>query len=113
MAKTYTIDKYKFTLNTDLTLDEGEEVQKFMSKLFAQDQMTIAGSYTSEEIRRFFEIVLTPIGELPKDFSFGKTKESVQMEVFKDFFLHRVNLGKSIVKGLSELTEQQPKPSES
>jgi hypothetical protein len=113
MEKTYTIDNHKFILNTDLTLDEGEEVQKFMSKLFAQDKTTIAGSYTSDEIKRFFEIVLTPIGELPKDFSFGKTKESVQMEVFKDFFLSRVTKGMRITKDFAELIADQQKPSKS
>jgi hypothetical protein len=108
--KTYTIDNTKFILKTDLTLDEGEEVQELFSGLFAQDN-TISGNF---KMKRFLELVLEPAeGNLPDNFNFGKTKESVQMEVFKDFFLSRVTKGMRITKDFAELIADQQKPSKS
>jgi hypothetical protein len=111
--KTYTIDNTKFILKTDLTLDEGEEVQELLSGLFTQDN-TIKGTFTGKQMKRFLELVLEPAeGNLPDNFNFGKTKESVQMEVFKDFFLSRVTKGMRITKDFAELIADQQKPSKS
>ncbi|MFO7446392.1 MAG: hypothetical protein R6W90_08495 [Ignavibacteriaceae bacterium] len=112
--KTYTIDNIAFMLKTDLTLNESEEVSNLLRGLYCPPQadsgVTIAGNFTGAQIKRFLEIVLEPVSAgaavqsesigvrpahidkdgLPEGFNLGKIKESVQMEVFKDFFIERL-----------------------
>jgi hypothetical protein len=40
---------------------------------------------------------------------FGKTKESVQMEVFKDFFLDRIRKANSLAEDFADSILQQQK----
>jgi hypothetical protein len=88
--KTYIIDNVKFRLKIDFTLDETDQLQEIFSKLYTPDRKTIAGNFTSKEIKTFLELVLEPQDKIHEGFSFGKAKESVQLEVFKDFFLNRI-----------------------
>lgn len=109
--KTYEIAGLKFNLKTDLELDESIEVSNLMKNLSSESSNTIAGNFSSEDMKKFLSIVLTPADgkELPGSFSFGKIRESVQMEVFKDFFLDRIVKVNNLSEDFAGLIAQQQK----
>jgi len=103
MSKSYTINNINFKLKTDLTLDEAEEIQGLFQNLFIQEGQTagqsgsVTGSFSNSEIKKFLSIALEPVclpdktgGKMCEEFDFGKTKESIVVEIIKDFFLHRI-----------------------
>jgi len=107
MQKHYSIKNKNFTLKSDLTLDEAEEVQQLFQNLFIQEEQAaditsgqtglITGSFSNSEIKRFLSIALEPEcipgksrEDINDEFDFGKIKESTAVEVIKDFFLLRI-----------------------
>ena len=102
--KTYTISHTNFTLKSDLTLDEAEEVEQLFQNLFIREEQAaggktglITGSFSNSEIKRFLSIALEPEDRPGKRregindaFDFGKINESMAVEVIKDFFLLRI-----------------------
>lgn len=105
----YEIAGIKFNLKTDLELDESIEISNLMKKLYSESSNTITGEFSGEEMKRFLWIVLEPCGNKPllENFTFGKTKESVQLEVFKDFFLDRVKKANSLAEDFASSIVQQ------
>jgi len=105
----YTISNFEFVLNTDLDIDESVEANKLLGKLFVQSANVITGDFTGEEIERFLATVLIPADnkELPEGFSFRKAKESVQLAVFRDFFLARMRKGMNIADEFAASMKQQ------
>jgi len=110
--KFYYIDKVKFQIKEDLTLDESEYLEKFFSKSFSENQknLIMLGNFTATDVKKFFETVLEPTDNntpLPDGFNFGNIKESVQMDVFKDFFLKRVGRAIDLQRSFAASIEQQ------
>lgn len=103
LIKYYLISDIKFRLKTDLTLDEAEEVQELFKSLFLQggqaDEQSglVTGTFTNAEIKKFLSIALEPV-DVPnnagekfiEEFGFGRVKETVAIEIIRDFFLHRI-----------------------
>ena len=110
--KTYKIKEIEFKLNDDFDIDESLELAALLKKLYIQGTNIITADFTGDEITRFLNLVLIPVSPLPADFSFRKAKESVQLEVFKDFFLDRLSKMRQTKKDLANLIGQQNKPSE-
>ena len=88
-GKIYKIDDIDFNLNTDLTLDELEFVQKFFKKTSTDGTTISLGEFKKEEIIEFLKIILIPI-KAHGIIEWGKIKESVQIDAIKDFFLSRM-----------------------
>ncbi len=108
--KIYKIDGIDFELNTDLDLDEAEEVQKFFS-ITSNKNFINLGSFKKEEVMRLYSIILKPASgkALPINFSFSKIKETTQIDVIKDFFLSRIEKMVNLQKSLSVSTGQLSK----
>ncbi len=106
--KIYKVAGMDFILNTDLDLDEAEEVQNFFSNATSVEGSVNLGNFKKEEVMKLYSIILKPVGgkELPKDFSFSKIKESVQIEAIRDFFLSRIKKISGLQSSLSGSTEQ-------
>ncbi|MDR3625271.1 MAG: hypothetical protein P4L45_00475 [Ignavibacteriaceae bacterium] len=103
LIKYYLISDIKFRLKTDLTLDEAEEVQELFKNLFLQggqaDEQSglVTGTFTNAEIKKFLSIALEPTDvsnnagkKFIEEFDFGRAKETVAIEIIRDFFLHRI-----------------------
>ncbi len=106
-SKIYIISGVGFELNTDLDLDEAEDVQKFFGHTSLNNGSINLGNYKKEEVIRLYSIILKPkSGNLPENFSFSKIKESIQIEVIKDFFLSRIKKIISLQNSLSGSTGQ-------
>jgi hypothetical protein len=103
IPKTYCIDNLNFRLKADLTLDEAGDVEELFKNLFVQCEQVegqnglVTGSFSNSEIKKFLSIALEPVSSSDKQegsfydgFDFGKAKESVAVEVIKDFFLYRI-----------------------
>ena len=122
MHKSYLINKINFSLKSDLTLDEAEEVQELFQNLFIKSEQIngqsgspaglVTGSFSNAEIKRFLSIVLEPatmpgaIEEKP-NIDFGRVKESVAVEVIKDFFLNRIKKYQDFFYTYSDSISQQ------
>jgi hypothetical protein len=119
LIKSYLINGVNFKLKTDLTLDEAEEVQELFKNLFIQDGQTgeqsgqVTGTFTNTEIKKFLSIALEPDGSYNKtrdkfteEFDFGKAKETVAIEIIKDFFLHRIKKYQDFTLSCGELIKQ-------
>lgn len=91
--KKYIINKHQFTLKEDYTLDDLDEVQGILRDMSATDNV-ITGKVSNKELKRFLELVTEPIGKLPDNFNYNAS-EKAAMEVFKDFFLSRIELRKN------------------
>jgi hypothetical protein len=128
--KSYTINNKNFKLKTDLTLDEAEEVQELFKNLFISDEQAsgqeyradgmsgvVSGSFSNTEIKRFLSLTLEPqypnTGPGSKgfgEFDYGKVKESVAIEVIKDFFLHRIKKYQDFTQSCAESMKLQLRP---
>lgn len=104
--------KFKLRPALDYDIDESEELSKLQKLLFSPSQNIIAGEFTGNDMERFLQLVLvTADGKpLPEGFGFRRTKEQVQLEVWKDFFLLRLKYGANIAQDLASSIEQQLKP---
>ena len=100
--KEYVSDNKRFTLKVDLDLEESEIVSDFFKDSYAKGKTEInLGNFSSSQVAKFFATVLEPVdGRLPAEFNFKKIKESVQLEVFKDFFLSRVQRAQDSLNSL-------------
>jgi hypothetical protein len=96
--KVYQIEKSKFLLKEDLTVEESEKVQKLLNTFYSAGENYVGENMPVEEIKQFLSLVLEPenssVAENTVDF--GKAKESVVLEVIKDFFLRRMRLAMNI-----------------
>lgn len=113
--KIYKIVNVDFVLKTDLTLDEAEEVQELFKNLFIQGEQAeeqtglVTGSFSNTEIKKFLSIALEPVcteAKLYEGFDFGKAKETVVVEVIKDFFLYRIKKYQDFTLSCAESIKQ-------
>lgn len=113
--KTYTIGSDVFYLKDDLTVEESESVQELIDGLYEQEQNNRSGSISRCGIKKFLALVLEPAGcsRLQNETDFGKAKESVVLDVIKDFFLRRMRLTVSITDYFRSLTRGENAPPES
>ena len=107
-AKIYKIADKDFILNTDLDLDEREIIQSFFGKTVRTGQTINFGEFRKDEVVKLYSIILKPAdgNELPPDFSLSKIKESVELDLIKDFFLSRMLKMPNLAESLSNLTGQ-------
>ncbi|MDR3628435.1 MAG: hypothetical protein P4L45_16440 [Ignavibacteriaceae bacterium] len=102
--KIYKIADKDFVLNTDLDLDESEIMKQFFSKTIIDNETIILGKFKKEEVVSFLKVILKPVNELPTEFSFSKTKESILFEVIRDCFLLRMLNSPDLQNYLNNLT---------
>jgi len=118
-TKTYTINNVNFRLKTDLTLDEAEQVQGLFNNLFIRDGQSVdeegmvGGSFTNSEIKKFLSIALEPAvipanscKQVIEEFDFGSAKESVVIEIIRDFFLYRIKKFQDFTLSCAESIKQ-------
>jgi hypothetical protein len=105
--KIYVIDDKQLTLR-DLTLDELDRANALLSKLNASGN-EITGQFTNEELKELLSVILEPVtpGAVV---DFGKTKESISVQVIGDFFLTRIQSKLSTQKSFVNLMKKA-KPS--
>jgi hypothetical protein len=105
--------KFKLRPALDLDMDESDEIDMLQQLLYSPSRNMLAVKFTSEEMRRYLEIVLIPvvIKPLPEGFSFRKAKGGTQFEVVKDFFLAALKAGLKSVNDFAGSMEQQLKQS--
>jgi hypothetical protein len=107
--KTYMIDGREFDFKS-LTIDELTEVNKIVSK-FAVKGNEIKGDITGDESKRFLWLALKPLDGKPVEESFfGKTEETMFLDIFTAFFLRRISSARntasafaSSIAGLTKL----------
>ena len=120
MQKSYSINNANFKLKQDLTLDESEEVQELFQNLFIRENQTkgqqvlVTGSLSNSEVKKILSIVLEPVSQPGgpgenkcREFDFGMTKESVVVEIIKDFFLNRIMKYQNFTASCTESIKQQ------
>lgn len=106
--KVYQIENAKFQLKEDLTVEESEKVQKLLNAFYSAGESYVSENMPADEIKKFLSLVLEPekasIPETVVDF--GKAKESVVLEVIKDFFLRRMRLAMNITGYFKSLMKE-------
>ncbi len=108
----YTISDIEFILFTNWDMDESDYVTGFYDKLYMQTPniMTIAKSFSSDDIEKFLEIVLKPAHgkSLPEGFSFRKAKKDIQLKVIGDVsFLFNEQGKDSMIKYLKLIDNER------
>ncbi len=98
----YEINDVKFTLRTDLTLNQIDKISNLFGKIYAKADNVLVGSYTSQDIVKMLAILLETDSELPNSFDFGDAKESVILEVIKDFFVSRIGSTQNMLDSLKK-----------
>jgi len=84
---TYLVAGKPYSLNTDMTLRQRTEVARIFSSVSVSESV-ITSDMTAEDARKLLRILLVPEGhDTPADVE--EIRESVEMEVIKDFFLSR------------------------
>ena len=104
--KAYEIEGAKYFLKEDLTLEESEQVQKLMNTLYTAGNNPNE-NYPSGEIRKFLALVLEQTESSIAETDFGKVKESIALEVIKDFFLRRMRLTLNTADYFRSLMKEQ------
>lgn len=90
----YEIAGRKFVLR-DLTLDEADEVNKLLG-LSSTTKQQVELALTREQSNRLLWLIIEPADGQPVEESYyGKCKESVSVEILKDFFLKRIMMRQS------------------
>lgn len=110
--KVYQIDEDKFHLKEDLTVEESETVQELLDGFYASEEECRSGAIPRGGIRKFLSLVLEPENK-EKNFNesdFGKARESVVLEVIKDFFLRRMHLTAAMTDYFRSLMKEQTAP---
>jgi len=104
--KTYEINGTKFRVKDDFTLEEAENIQQLFNGMYED------GHNSTAYIKKFLSSVLQPSDLLfdAEGFDFGKTGESVAMEVIKDFFLLRLKSAAAITDCLNGLMKEFSPP---
>lgn len=98
LAEKYLIGGRYFKRKTEFNLDELSALETFAQKLVAEDASTIRLKVTGEDMKDFLETVLTPLDKKPVEgFNFGLASETTVMDVFKDFFLERLDFRTQII----------------
>lgn len=108
--KIYKINENNFSLKEDLTVEESEEVQELLNDFYSSGEN---GIIPHGGIRRFLSLVLCAENNDEQTLlaDFGKAKESVVLEVIKDFFLRRMRLTASMADYFRNLAQEQNLPS--
>ncbi len=80
-------------VKTDLTINESKRVAEILKKMSSPDPSTIVAELTGDDLKEFLDIVT----EKPEGFDVGELKESEALEIFKDFFLSRIEFAKNTI----------------
>lgn len=98
LADKYLIGVRYFKRKKEFNLDELSVLEKFAQKLVAEDGSTIKLKVTGEDMKEFLATVLIPLDNKPVNgFNFGLAPETTVMEIFKDFFLDRLDFRTQII----------------
>lgn len=90
----YEIAGRKFVLR-DLTLDEADEVNKLLG-LSSTTKSQVELALTRDQSNRLLSLIIEPAdGQKVEESFYGKCKESVSVEILKDFFLKRIMMRQS------------------
>ncbi len=106
--KHYQIEHMKFRLKEDLTVEESEKVQLILNSFYSAGEDYVNENMQAGDIKKFLSIVIEPeepdsTGVVP---DFGKAKESVVMEIIKDFFLRRMRLAMNMTAYFRNLMKE-------
>lgn len=113
--KMYQIDEAQYRLKEDLTVEESETVQELLDGFYTAGENCRNGIIPHQGIRKFLSLVLEPenAGRGVSESDFGKARESVVLEVIKDFFLRRMRLTAAMADYFRNLMQEQILPPES
>jgi len=107
-TKVYQIENIKFHLKSDLTVEESEKVQKILNSFYSGGDNYVRENMPADDIKKFLSLVVEPEdqGNLDAIPDFGKAKESVVLEIIKDFFLRRIHLTMNITDYFRNLMKE-------
>lgn len=98
----YLVAGKRYTLNTDMTLRERTEVARIFSSVTVSEGV-ITSEMSAEDARKLLRILLVPVGhDVPAEVE--EIRESVELEVIKDFFLSRAGKTAEIKSSLMSST---------
>jgi hypothetical protein len=112
--KVYQIEEDRYHLKEDLTVEESETVQELLDGFYAAGEECRDGVVPRGGIRKFLSLVLECDNKEKEvnEADFGKARESVVLEVIKDFFLRRMRLTAAMTDYLRSLIQEQTLPPE-
>lgn len=106
MVNKYKIGDKDFILR-DLSLDQADEVNRLLLPMKGEGNH-LEVKFTLKENNRLLSLILEPsdLQEVPEEF-FGKCKESVSVEILKDFFLKRLMMRNNSMNFFTNLMQKQ------
>lgn len=103
----YKIENKEFVLK-DLSLDELDQANKLLQRMEAADN-SIEVQFTNEELKQLLAIILEP--KVPGTVvNMGAVKETVVLEIIKDFFLKRISSKMAFQKSMQTLLKKAGQP---
>jgi hypothetical protein len=110
--KIYQIEEAKYHLKEDLTVEESETLQELLDGFYTAGENCQNGIIPHTGIRRFLSLVLEPEDSQKQvnESDFGKARESVVLEVIKDFFLRRMRLTAAMAEYFRSLMKEGTMP---